>query len=132
MLFLYNEMHHNADVSWAAGSQSSPSFSGTGEGQRMGKFEERERMEQSGKFGCMCGLFVGVAGGRTPDELNQVMLPVIDRQVCNQTGWYGGDLDDSMICAGYAEGGRDTCQVIQQQREAETTTTTTTTKKYHV
>jgi len=51
------------------------------------------------------------AGGRGPDELNQVMLPIIDRDVCNQPSWYNGAIDDSMLCAGYAQGGRDTCQV---------------------
>jgi len=51
------------------------------------------------------------AGGRGPDELNQVMLPIIDREVCNQPSWYDGSIDDSMVCAGYAQGGRDTCQV---------------------
>lgn len=50
------------------------------------------------------------SGGRGPDELNQVMLPIIDRDVCNQPNWYDGDIDDSMVCAGYAQGGRDTCQ----------------------
>lgn len=50
------------------------------------------------------------AGGGSPDELNQVMLPIIDREVCNQPNWYNGAIDDSMVCAGYAEGGRDTCQ----------------------
>ena len=51
------------------------------------------------------------AGGRGPDELNQVMLPIIDRDVCNWPSWYDGAIDDSMVCAGYAHGGRDTCQV---------------------
>jgi len=59
-------------------------------------------------------VFAAAAGGRGPDELNQVMLPIIDRDVCNQPSWYDGQIDDSMICAGYAQGGRDTCQVIIQ------------------
>ena len=52
------------------------------------------------------------AGGSSPAELQQVMLPIIDREVCNQPSWYDGAIDDSMVCAGYAEGGRDTCQVM--------------------
>jgi len=56
-------------------------------------------------------VFVAAAGGRGPDLLNQVMLPIIDREVCNQPEWYDGAVDDSMVCAGYAQGGRDTCQV---------------------
>jgi len=62
----------------------------------------------------ICEVFVVSAGGRGPDELNQVMLPIIDREVCNQPNWYDGRIDDSMVCAGYAEGGKDTCQVITQ------------------
>jgi len=57
-------------------------------------------------------VLVTEAGGSSPDELNQVMLPIIDREVCNQPSWYDGQIDDSMICAGYSQGGKDTCQVI--------------------
>jgi len=59
-------------------------------------------------------VFVAAAGAdiaELPELLNQVMVPIIDREVCNQPDWYNGTLDDSMICAGYAQGGRDTCQV---------------------
>jgi len=66
-------------------------------------------------YRCTCDwTFVIAAGGRGPDELNQVMLPIIDRETCNQPNWYDGAIDDSMVCAGYAHGGRDTCQVISQ------------------
>jgi len=51
------------------------------------------------------------AGGLIPDVLKQVMLPLIDIGVCNQTGWFDGHMDDSMICAGYQEGGQGICQV---------------------
>ena len=47
----------------------------------------------------------------SPDVLQQVRLPLIDLSVCNQTAWYDGEIDDSMVCAGYEHGGRDTCQV---------------------
>ena len=46
-----------------------------------------------------------------PDELMQVMLPLIDNDVCNQPGWYNGTLDDSMVCAGYQEGRLGNCHV---------------------
>jgi len=41
----------------------------------------------------------------------QVMLPVIDNEVCNQPGWYDNNLDDSMVCAGFQEGERGNCNV---------------------
>ena len=51
------------------------------------------------------------AGGAQPDELMQVMLPLIDNDVCNQPGWHNGTLDDSMVCAGYEEGRLGNCHV---------------------
>jgi secreted trypsin-like serine protease len=47
---------------------------------------------------------------RGSDVLNQVALPIIDNEVCNRDGWYDGEIDDTMVCAGYEEGGRDSCQ----------------------
>jgi len=52
--------------------------------------------------------------GDMPEVLQQVMVPIIDRDTCNQAEWYDGRVDDSMICAGYAEGGKDTCQVVSR------------------
>jgi len=49
-------------------------------------------------------------GGTSPDQLMQVMLPVIDNAQCNVADWYDGKIDDTMVCAGFAEGGYDTCQ----------------------
>jgi len=41
----------------------------------------------------------------------QAMLPLIDREVCNQQGWHNYTVDDSMICAGYEEGRLGNCFV---------------------
>jgi len=56
-------------------------------------------------------LLAAAAGGESPDQLMQVMLPVIDNDVCNQPSWYEGHLDDSMVCAGYQEGRLGNCHV---------------------
>ncbi|KAI0238014.1 Enteropeptidase [Lamellibrachia satsuma] len=44
-----------------------------------------------------------------PDVLHQVKLPIVDQEVCRQPGWHGSNITDSMLCAGFPEGGKDTC-----------------------
>jgi len=65
-----------------------------------------------------CGIVNGFGAGQgsSPDALQQVRLPLIDLSVCNKTDWYGAEwhIDDSMVCAGYEHGGRDTCQVDRE------------------
>lgn len=56
-----------------------------------------------------CNLFV--AGSTPSTVLHEVMLPILPKWICNQVGWYGGTITDAMICAGFPEGGKDTCQV---------------------
>jgi Trypsin len=46
-----------------------------------------------------------------PDDLKQVRLPILDRDTCNRPTWYNGEIDETMICAGYEQGGQDACQV---------------------
>ena len=43
--------------------------------------------------------------------LKEALVPILPTELCNKAGWYGGIIDDSMICAGYAEGGTDACSV---------------------
>ena len=43
--------------------------------------------------------------------LQQVVVPIVSTSQCNRPAWYGGDITDNMICAGYADGGKDACQV---------------------
>ena len=42
-----------------------------------------------------------------PNKLQQVELPVISNATCNEA--YPSEITDNMICAGYAEGGKDSC-----------------------
>jgi len=43
------------------------------------------------------------------DQLQQTSLPIVSNQVCNAPESYKGDVADSMLCAGLAEGGTDAC-----------------------
>lgn len=45
-----------------------------------------------------------------PNQLQNVKVPVTDRAVCNAADAYNGKITDTMLCAGLAEGGKDTCQ----------------------
>lgn len=42
--------------------------------------------------------------------LNQVYVPVISNTQCNDESWYNGLVTEYMMCAGFADGGRDACQ----------------------
>ena len=43
--------------------------------------------------------------------LQEAQVRLIDTGVCNSSGWYKGAIHSHNICAGYPQGGIDTCQV---------------------
>ncbi|MEM9304306.1 MAG: serine protease, partial [Pseudomonadota bacterium] len=49
-------------------------------------------------------------GGNSPNVLHEVSLPVVSNATCNAPASYGGDVFQSMICAGLRAGGKDSCQ----------------------
>lgn len=54
-----------------------------------------------------------IEGGPSPLQLQAVSVPIVSRERCNVLysvlGW---SVTNSMICAGYEDGGRDACQVF--------------------
>jgi hypothetical protein len=65
----------------------------------------------------MPGDIVNIAGwgdltedGESPDVLHEVQLPIVDQATCNAPTAYNGDIDESQLCAGLPEGGKDSCQ----------------------
>lgn len=55
-------------------------------------------------------------GGQRPNTLQKVDLPILENKVCQQ--WYKDEkktltIVDTSMCAGYEEGGKDSCQVNQ-------------------
>ncbi len=47
-------------------------------------------------------------GGAGPDVLQEVSVPVVSDQVCQNS--YPGQITNNMFCAGFAQGGKDSCQ----------------------
>jgi trypsin len=50
------------------------------------------------------------SGGQSPDKLHEVSVPYVTNEVCNQASAYNSQIQDTEICGGYAEGGKDSCQ----------------------
>lgn len=52
---------------------------------------------------------ISFQGGPVSDELQKLQLPIISRSQCLEA--YPNRIEDGMFCAGYLEGGRDSCKV---------------------
>lgn len=53
-----------------------------------------------------------IQGTGSNTVLRQVTVPIIDQTTCASRQYYGRYMDTiTMICAGYEQGGKDSCQV---------------------
>lgn len=43
-------------------------------------------------------------------DLNKVIVPIVSNEDANAPASYNGKIDDTMVAAGYADGGKDSCQ----------------------
>jgi trypsin len=50
------------------------------------------------------------SGGGMPDILQKVTVPLVSTKACNESSAYNGRVNDTMICAGFKTGGKDSCQ----------------------
>lgn len=46
----------------------------------------------------------------TEPRLLHVSVPLVSKDKCNQIKSYGGVITDNMVCAGFEQGGKDTCE----------------------
>lgn len=46
-----------------------------------------------------------------PSTLLTVKVPIVSTQLCNSSDSYNGNITHSMICAGFRDGGKDSCKV---------------------
>jgi len=44
-----------------------------------------------------------------PEDLRQATVPIVSNEVCNAPNSYGGEVNDTMLCAGFPAGGTDAC-----------------------
>lgn len=57
-----------------------------------------------------CPFSVTVPENTSP-KLREAEVGLIDYKICNSSSVYQGELTPRMMCAGYMQGGRDSCQV---------------------
>lgn len=60
-----------------------------------------------GKLATVTGWGTTKEGGYASSSLMEVTVPIVDNATCNSSY---GIIGDNMLCAGYAEGGKDSCQ----------------------
>lgn len=59
----------------------------------------------------MCVFFSGTGNS---DVLKQAAVPVVSRKSCSQSYAKIMNITNSVVCAGYVQGGHDSCQVSIQ------------------
>jgi secreted trypsin-like serine protease len=69
--------------------------------------ETYSNLPQSGELALALG-WGKLQNSRYPDALQQLSVPVIDNAECAAV--FSGEISATMLCAGYFEGGRDTCE----------------------
>lgn len=74
------------------------------------KFEE-EGNQSAGIDATVYG-FGDIGDGRPNDsaDLNKVIVPIVSHEEANSDVAYDGEVDETMLPAGYANGGKDSCQ----------------------
>lgn len=65
----------------------------------------------SGHTGIVTGWGVKKAGGATSAVLQEVMVPIMSNKDCRNSAYGSSRITDNMMCAGYSDGKKDSCQV---------------------
>ncbi|MDK2594255.1 serine protease [Pseudoalteromonas obscura] len=50
------------------------------------------------------------SGGESPTKLQEVDVPYVSNEICNDSTHYNGEISNTMMCAGLEDGGKDSCQ----------------------
>jgi hypothetical protein len=65
----------------------------------------------TGLQGVVTGWGVTTQHGATSDVLNEVTVPIMSNKDCRMTPYGQKKITDNMLCAGFPEGKKDSCQV---------------------
>jgi transmembrane serine protease 9 len=68
------------------------------------------RLDAPGVLAIAAGWGLLTEGGQVSNILRHVTLQLVSNKDCNGLASYSGAITDQMICAGFAEGGKDSCQ----------------------
>ena len=75
---------------------------------------DKSVMDQSGIAGTNARVSgwgnTSTTGEDFPNQLMKVEVPLVSNQVCNSAQAYGGQVQNTELCAGLAQGGKDSCQ----------------------
>ncbi|XP_055539438.1 trypsin II-P29-like isoform X2 [Wyeomyia smithii] len=52
------------------------------------------------------------ANGTLSDVLQELMVPILSNQECKRSGYFRFQITSRMLCAGFLEGGKDSCQIL--------------------
>lgn len=67
----------------------------------------------------MLGIVIGWGAteqhGQVAMKLQEVRVPIMSNVDCRKTG-YGNKITDNMLCAGFPQGTKDSCQVLKKNR----------------
>lgn len=65
----------------------------------------------AGETGIVTGWGAVKEGGSISHTLQEVFVPILSNAECRETKYPSRRITDNMLCAGYQEGGKDSCQV---------------------
>ncbi|BAP57878.1 trypsin domain-containing lipoprotein [Thioploca ingrica] len=74
--------------------------------------ERYSDLTQPGKLATIIGWGATKASRYNPkyaDSLQQATIPIVSNEVCNSPWSYNGDIQETMLCAGFKAGGIDAC-----------------------
>lgn len=71
---------------------------------------DADRLMNVGTLATAIGWGLTAEGTQVSNVLRRVTVQILSNKVCNGVASYAGTITDRMMCAGFAEGGKDSCQ----------------------